>query len=113
MDGINDSGDGNCFSIKIEPTEITQERGSCSSRSSIKAQSKKTCRSSRKSKCNSIDLEEIKRHFDVPITKAAKEMNVGLTVLKKRCREPQIKRWPHRKIKSISSLIQNARVGLR
>ncbi|KAJ7965329.1 putative RWP-RK domain-containing protein [Quillaja saponaria] len=48
-------------------------------------------------------------YFDVPITKAAKEMNVGLTVLKRRCRDLNITRWPHRKIKSLKSLINNVK----
>ncbi|KAI3934932.1 hypothetical protein MKW92_044269 [Papaver armeniacum] len=55
----------------------------------------------------SIDFDEISKHFDVPITKAAKRMNVGLTALKKRCRELNINRWPHRKIQSLKSLIDN------
>lgn len=63
-----------------------------------------------RSKSVNLELDEIKKHFDVPITKAAKEMNVGLTVLKKRCRELNIMRWPHRKIKSLKSLIDNVKV---
>ncbi|XP_047325234.1 protein RKD4 [Impatiens glandulifera] len=54
-----------------------------------------------------VELEEIQKYFDVPITKAAKELKIGLTVLKKRCRELNIMRWPHRKIKSLNSLIHN------
>lgn len=57
-----------------------------------------------------LELDEIQKHFDVPITKAAKELKVGLTVLKKRCRELNIMRWPHRKIKSLKSLINNVKV---
>ncbi|RAL46450.1 hypothetical protein DM860_004729 [Cuscuta australis] len=45
----------------------------------------------------------------MPITRAAKELKVGLTALKKRCRELNISRWPHRKIKSLRSLIHNAK----
>ncbi|KAF7830728.1 protein RKD4 [Senna tora] len=63
--------------------------------------------STRKTRTASLDLEEIRKHFDVPITKAAKELNVGLTLLKRRCRELNITRWPHRKIKSLQSLIDN------
>ncbi|XP_050254843.1 protein RKD4 [Quercus robur] len=63
--------------------------------------------SSRRKRTTLLELDEIQKHFDVPITKAAKEMNVGLTVLKKRCRELNIMRWPHRKIKSLNSLIKN------
>ncbi|KAJ9146536.1 hypothetical protein P3X46_028786 [Hevea brasiliensis] len=56
-----------------------------------------------------LELVEIRKHFDVPITKAAKKMKVGLTVLKKRCRELGITRWPHRKIRSLKSLISNVK----
>lgn len=58
-----------------------------------------------------LELDEIQKYFDVPITKAAKELNVSLYVLKKRCRELNILRWPHRKIKSIKCLIDNAKVS--
>ncbi|XP_078168685.1 RWP-RK domain-containing protein [Carex rostrata] len=54
-----------------------------------------------------IGYNDIKRYFYMPITQAAKEMNVGLTILKKRCRELGIPRWPHRKMKSLRSLIRN------
>ena len=57
-----------------------------------------------------LELDEIQKYFDFPISKAAKEMNVGLTVLKKRCRELNIMRWPHRKMKSLKSLINNVKV---
>lgn len=57
-----------------------------------------------------IGFNEIKNYFHMPITRAAKEMNVGLTLLKKRCRELGIPRWPHRKIKSLSSLMHNVQV---
>jgi len=54
-----------------------------------------------------ITLNELSRFFHMPITQASKELKVGLTVLKKRCREFGIPRWPHRKMKSLDSLIQN------
>ncbi|KAI3471226.1 hypothetical protein Pfo_027889 [Paulownia fortunei] len=60
-------------------------------------------------KSSALQLEEIQKYFDLPITRAAKELNVGLTVLKKRCRELNIMRWPHRKIKSLKSLIHNVK----
>ncbi|XP_052180671.1 protein RKD1 [Diospyros lotus] len=62
-----------------------------------------------KPKSGALELHEIQKYFDVPITKAAKELKVGLTVLKKRCRELNIMRWPHRKIKSLNSLIHNVK----
>ncbi|XP_077214076.1 protein RKD3-like [Tasmannia lanceolata] len=54
-----------------------------------------------------ITFNELSRYFYMPITQAAKELNVGLTLLKKRCRELGIPRWPHRKMKSLQTLIKN------
>ncbi|KAF5731265.1 putative RWP-RK domain-containing protein [Tripterygium wilfordii] len=65
--------------------------------------------SSGRKKSEILEMEEIRKYFDVPITRAAKLMNVGLTVLKKRCRELNIMRWPHRKIKSLKTLINNVK----
>ncbi|XP_051133312.1 protein RKD2-like [Andrographis paniculata] len=58
---------------------------------------------------NSKDLskETISQYFYMPITKAARELNVGLTLLKKRCRQLGIQRWPHRKLMSLQTLIRN------
>ncbi|XP_052159469.1 uncharacterized protein LOC127776935 [Oryza glaberrima] len=60
-----------------------------------------------KTRLDHIGFEDLRRYFYMPITKAAREMNVGLTVLKKRCRELGVARWPHRKMKSLKSLILN------
>ncbi|CAJ1974412.1 unnamed protein product [Sphenostylis stenocarpa] len=65
--------------------------------------------SSKKKRPCALEFEEIKKHFDVPINEAAKQMNVGLTMLKKRCRELNIMRWPHRKLKSLQLLIDNVK----
>ncbi|KAK1268222.1 Protein RKD3 [Acorus gramineus] len=56
---------------------------------------------------STVGLEEMSRHFYVPINQAAKEMKIGLTALKKRCRELGISRWPHRKMKSLKTLIHS------
>ncbi|XP_006855335.2 protein RKD1 [Amborella trichopoda] len=59
-------------------------------------------------KCSGyITYGELSRYFYMPITQAAKVLKVGLTVLKKKCREFGIPRWPHRKMKSLQSLVQN------
>ncbi|KAK7317113.1 hypothetical protein RJT34_01080 [Clitoria ternatea] len=63
----------------------------------------------KKKRSCSLDFDEIKKHFNVPITEAAKEMNVGLTLLKRRCRELNIMRWPHRKLKSLQLIIDNVK----
>ncbi|XP_039162648.1 protein RKD2-like [Eucalyptus grandis] len=54
-----------------------------------------------------LSREAISEYFYMPITQAAKELNVGLTLLKKRCREVGIRRWPHRKLTSLQTLIKN------
>ncbi|KAI5063197.1 hypothetical protein GOP47_0021744 [Adiantum capillus-veneris] len=54
-----------------------------------------------------ITIQELSQYFNMPITQASKELKVGLTVLKKKCREFGIPRWPHRKMKSLDSLINN------
>ncbi|XP_072951815.1 uncharacterized protein [Typha angustifolia] len=60
-----------------------------------------------RSRLINVSFDEMRNYFYMPITQAAKEMSVGLTVLKKRCRELGIHRWPHRKMKSLKSLIHN------
>jgi hypothetical protein len=52
----------------------------------------------------------VSQYFYMPITQAARELNVGLTLLKKKCRELGIPRWPHRKMKSLQTLINNVQV---
>lgn len=43
----------------------------------------------------------------MPISSAAKRFDIGLTLLKKRCRELGLKRWPYRKLKSMDKLLQS------
>jgi hypothetical protein len=57
-----------------------------------------------------ITLSDLVKYFDMPIVEASKKLNVGLTVLKRKCREFGIPRWPHRKIKSLDSLIHDLQV---
>lgn len=59
-----------------------------------------------------LTREVIAHEFYMPISQAAKELKVGLTVFKKQCREVDIHRWPHRKLMSIQSLINNVQLRL-
>jgi hypothetical protein len=52
----------------------------------------------------------VSQYFCLPIKQAAQELNVGLTLLKRRCRVLGIPRWPHRKVKSLETLIKNVQV---
>ncbi|XP_043710966.1 protein RKD5 [Telopea speciosissima] len=54
-----------------------------------------------------ISLSDLVKNFGRPIAEASRNLNVGLTVLKRKCRELGIPRWPHRKIKSLDSLIHD------
>ncbi|KAL1215623.1 Protein RKD5 [Cardamine amara subsp. amara] len=54
-----------------------------------------------------LSLEQLSKYFGVTIVEASRRLNIGLTVLKKKCREFGIPRWPHRKIKSLETLIQD------
>ncbi|WVZ09760.1 hypothetical protein V8G54_014290 [Vigna mungo] len=60
-----------------------------------------------------LSRETISEYFYMPITQAARELNVGLTLLKKRCRELGIRRWPHRKLMSLQTLINNVQELLK
>ena len=70
----------------------------------------KKCREERCSTSSMLSRKTISQYFYMPITQAAKELNVGLTLLKKRCRELGIRRWPHRKLMSLQTLIKNVQV---
>lgn len=54
-----------------------------------------------------LTFELVSQYFCMPVKQAASELNVGLTHLKRRCRELGIPRWPHRKVKSLETLIKN------
>ncbi|CAF2257453.1 unnamed protein product [Brassica napus] len=59
-----------------------------------------------------LSKETISLYYDMPIAQAAKELNIGLTLLKKKCRDLGIQRWPHRKIMSLDNLIENVKEKL-
>jgi hypothetical protein len=56
-----------------------------------------------------LDQAEFRRKvqsvFHLPIADAATSLGLGVTVLKKRCRRINIRRWPYRKLASIEKLI--------
>lgn len=74
---------------------------------------KRKCREDCASSCSvakTLSKETIALYFNMPITLAAKELKIGLTLLKKRCRELSIQRWPHRKLKSLQELTNSIKV---
>ncbi|OEL16340.1 hypothetical protein BAE44_0022641 [Dichanthelium oligosanthes] len=56
---------------------------------------------------DSITLDEITQYFHIPIREASKTLQIGVSILKRKCRKYGIPRWPHRKIKSLDSLIHD------
>ncbi|CAL5030554.1 unnamed protein product [Urochloa decumbens] len=56
---------------------------------------------------DSITLDEIAQYFHLPIREASKTLKIGVSILKRKCRNYGIPRWPHRKIKSLDSLISD------
>ncbi|GAU29823.1 hypothetical protein TSUD_223700 [Trifolium subterraneum] len=54
-----------------------------------------------------ITVSDLVKYFDMPLLEASKNLKIGTTVLKRKCRELGLPRWPHRKIKSLDSLIDN------
>ena len=57
-----------------------------------------------------LTFELVTQYYCMPIKQAAEALNVGLTHLKRRCRELGIPRWPHRQVKSLQRLIKNVQV---
>ncbi|XP_059292686.1 protein RKD1-like [Lycium ferocissimum] len=62
-----------------------------------------------KGKQKMLSRETISKYFYMPIIQAAKELNIGVTFLKIRCRDLGIQRWPHRKLMSLQTLIKNVK----
>ncbi|KAM3225067.1 hypothetical protein ACQJBY_058044 [Aegilops geniculata] len=57
----------------------------------------------------SLTFELVSQFFCMPIHEAARELNVGMTFLKKRCRELGIRRWPARKVRSLQKVIDDVK----
>ncbi|CAK9320818.1 unnamed protein product [Citrullus colocynthis] len=90
-----------CCSVAISKGSENQMKESCEP---VIAEKKRRATSEH---IAGITLSDLAKNFGVPITEASRNLNVGLTVLKRKCREFGIHRWPHRKIKSIDGLIRD------
>eukprot|EP01129_Flabellula_baltica_P011702 TRINITY_DN5176_c0_g2_i1.p1 TRINITY_DN5176_c0_g2~~TRINITY_DN5176_c0_g2_i1.p1 ORF type:complete len:188 (-),score=39.62 TRINITY_DN5176_c0_g2_i1:27-557(-) len=60
-----------------------------------------------------ISFKDLSPLFDKPIAEAAKLIGVCATVLKKKCRDLGIPRWPYRKITSIDRMINTLEGSLK
>uniref|UniRef100_A0A494G8A9 RWP-RK domain-containing protein n=1 Tax=Solanum lycopersicum TaxID=4081 RepID=A0A494G8A9_SOLLC len=56
-----------------------------------------------------LSRDAISKYFYIPIIQASKELHIGLTHLKKRCRNLGIRRWPCRKLMSLQTIINNVK----
>ncbi|XP_034672872.1 protein RKD1-like [Vitis riparia] len=96
------------FDHEKQPLLLCDKNGRQTEEESTKEN--KATRKGREEKSNSskmLSRNTISQYFYMPITQAARELKVGLTLLKKRCRELGIRRWPHRKLMSLQTLIKN------
>ena len=59
------------------------------------------------SSIHNLKIDDLSHLFHLPINEAAKELDICTSVLKKICRKLGIKRWPHRKIKSLDRIIES------
>ena len=57
-----------------------------------------------------LTISDLRPFFHLPITEAARKLNICGTLLKKICRKCNINRWPYRQIRSISKNIQSLEV---
>lgn len=71
----------------------------------------KRCKEENSTSARMLSRKKISEYFYMPISQAARQLNVGLTHLKKRCRDLGIQRWPHRKLMSLQTLIKNVQVS--
>lgn len=69
-------------------------------------------RRAKKQHIASITLVDIAPYFHLPIREASRALKIGVSILKTKCRQYGIPRWPHRKIKSLDSLISDLEVNL-
>ncbi|GMP33449.1 hypothetical protein CsSME_00006763 [Camellia sinensis var. sinensis] len=102
------------FGFEIEPHSQNQPLLLCDNNAETQEEyvkekrvNNKRCREEKSNSSKTLSRKTISEYFYMPITQAAKEMNIGLTLLKKKCRELGIRRWPHRKLMSLQTLIKN------
>ncbi|CAN1122972.1 Protein RKD4 [Linum perenne] len=56
-----------------------------------------------------LKVKDLAEYFDYPIQKASEMLNLCCTVLKRKCRQEGVQRWPHRKVKSLKKQMEKVR----
>ncbi|KAJ8750500.1 hypothetical protein K2173_015647 [Erythroxylum novogranatense] len=70
-----------------------------------KVPTKRSNLSQQRERVSKLTLKDIAEYFHLPIVEAARRLNLSRTVVQKICRRGGLRRWPHRKIKSIQTKI--------
>ncbi|KAF4373790.1 hypothetical protein CsatB_004920 [Cannabis sativa] len=99
--------DLNCLPYPDTPSESSDDQQIDQSSSGVMEEDNKKKKRAASKDIARLALSDLAKYFDLPIVEASRNLKVGLTVLKKKCREFGIPRWPHRKIKSLDSLIRD------
>ncbi|KAF8405546.1 hypothetical protein HHK36_010453 [Tetracentron sinense] len=102
--------DLNCLPHPIATPELSENQHTDQGVPEIVVKKKKRAATEHVAK---IALADLAKYFDLPIAEASRNLKVGLTVLKRKCREFGIPRWPHRKIKSLDTLIHDLQKDLQ
>ncbi|KAH7285679.1 hypothetical protein KP509_33G040700 [Ceratopteris richardii] len=89
--------------------QSTVTHGGCSTdptdTSPIPVKPPKSNAAAQRERTGKLKMSDLAQFFHLPINAAAKELGICPTVLKKICRRNGMRRWPHRKIKSIERII--------
>ncbi|KAI3884499.1 hypothetical protein MKW92_028817 [Papaver armeniacum] len=69
--------------------------------------------STQRQRTKTLTLNDLTRRFHVPINSVAKELQICTTVLKKKCRQFGVKRWPSRRVNSKTKRLSILETSLR
>ncbi|KAH7287029.1 hypothetical protein KP509_32G033900 [Ceratopteris richardii] len=101
-------GGGN-MQLLNQQGQNTLAQGNCSTdpadTSVLPAKPPKSNAAAQRERTGKLKMSDLAQFFHLPINAAAKELGICPTVLKKICRRNGMRRWPHRKIKSIERII--------
>ncbi|KAI5078365.1 hypothetical protein GOP47_0006036 [Adiantum capillus-veneris] len=92
-----------------QPGQSKLTNGNCSTDpadpSALPVKPPKSNAAAQRERTGKLKMSDLAQFFHLPINAAAKELGICPTVLKKICRRNGMRRWPHRKIKSIERII--------
>ncbi|KAJ8492138.1 hypothetical protein OPV22_013859 [Ensete ventricosum] len=118
QDSLSAFYDALCVPMSYEEETVVPEPGLCQSRPSElhcdgEVGKSKAGIATQRERTRRLHLKDVANYVHLPITEAAKELQICPTALKKVCRKHGMLRWPYRKIKSIDRTISNLQRELR